>query len=138
LVQHEKASKLESEQKIEDAQHLIDYLLVEREDTRRRGQDTSFIQSQIDKMAVAVDQWKEFISSTRQYTWTPGTYSRLANILATPVMGSGGIWRANNDAQKLFDFLGFPPMIMPGEDPTSIQKKKDDHQERIRNRPASI
>src|SRR5690606_35880919 len=44
----------------------------------------------------------------------------------------------NNDAQKLFDFLGFPPMIMPGEDPTSIQKKKDDHQERIRNRPASI
>ena len=138
LVQHEKASKLESEQKIEDAQHLIDYLLVEREDTRRRGQDTSFIQSQIDKMAVAVDQWKEFISSTRQYTWTPGTYSRLANILATPVMGSGGIWRANNDAQKLFDFLGFPPMIMPGEDPTSIQKKKYDHQERIRNRPSSI
>jgi len=138
LVQHEKVAKAEAEAHIESSAHLIDIMLVEREEARRRNLDTSFIQSQIDLLAVAVDKWKEFIASTRQYTWTPSCYSKIANILATPAYAGNGIYRANDDAQQLFDFLGYSPITLPSDTPEDIKKKKAAHQARIRERPASI
>ncbi len=138
LVQHEKAAKAEAEARIESSAHLIDIMLVEREEARRRNLDTSFIQSQIDLLAVAVDKWKEFIASTRQYTWTPSCYSRIANILSTPVYAGNGVFRANDEAQQLFDFLGYSPITLPSDTPEDIQRKKAAHQERIRDRPTSI
>lgn len=138
LVQHEKAGKIDAEERLVTSANLIDIMLVEREEARRRNLDTSFIQSQIDMVSVAVDETKKFIASTRQFMWTPSCYSKIANILATPSYAGNGVFRANDEAQQLFDFLGYSPITLPSDTPEVIQGKRAAHQERIRDRPASI
>lgn len=140
LVEHEKVGKSDAELRLASYEHQIEYLLAEKEIAKRRDLDTSFISSQIDQICVSVETTREFLASTRQYTWTPAAYSRVANILATPTMARGGIWRASNEAQELFDFLGFPPLLKPGQDVDDPEfvKLKEAHALRVLLRPVSI
>jgi len=138
LVEHEKEMKADAEELLESLQLQIKALLVEREIARRTGNDTSFMTTVLNQKSAAADRAKDFIKSTRQYHWTMGGYSRTKDALAYPVMMSGNLMRASDDAQDLFDFLGYPPIEILGEDPALFEKRKQAYQERLTNRPHSI
>lgn len=138
LVEHEKATKADTEAMLESLELQVDHLLMDREIARRAGQDTSFMSSILDQKMVAIDRAKEFIASTRQYRWTMGGYSKTKDTLAYPVMMSGGLMRASDEALEIFDFLGYPPIELLGETPSKFAERQAAYQDRLLNRPNSI
>ena len=140
LVDHEKEQKADAEKLLASFEHQIEYLLATKEIGKRRGQDTSYLTNLIDQVRVSIETTNEFLVTTRQYTWTPAAYSRVANILATPVMARGGMWRASDEALKLFDFLGFPSLPMPGQevDDPAYVALKNAYALRALHRPITI
>lgn len=79
--------------------------LAQRELLRRDGKDTSSVSQSIEDIQKNAYALIDFLKQKRPYRWTPIGYSRLKNVLSTPVEHNG-VRIPNDKALALFEFLG--------------------------------
>lgn len=107
LVAHEKRQYAIAEQRMAYIEQQIEYLAAEKVIRLRAKQDTLAVDAALAALAGMMNTTLRFSKNERQYRWTPGAYAQLRDTLATPVMASGGVWRASNKALALFNYLGY-------------------------------
>lgn len=139
LKAHEMIGKDEAKKRLASYEYQIECVLADREILRRSGQDTAFVDEQIDQLKDAVTTTREFIVAPRQYKWCPTGQSKIKDTLSTVVKGKDGMMYPNNDTLDLFEFLGAKPFMRAGEEDTEETKAAmRAYQERLAHRPQSI
>lgn len=141
LIAHEKNRIGEANKRLEAYQAQAEYYAALKVKHERLGLNTELEESFLATLAQRIDAELLVVRTPRRFRWTPTSYSELKEVLSVPVMGTGGVMRASNQARELFKYLGYFHDL-DGVDETNATPEQArrllDRDDRLANDPGSI
>ncbi|MBJ6984036.1 ATP-binding protein [Luteimonas sp. MC1750] len=106
-VAHEKAAIARAGKRLEQYEHQVVYYLAKKLKNEKLGLPTDLEDRAISGLTKAIDGELRAYKAKRKYRWTPACYADMKDMISVPVMGAGGVFKANRQTMALLRWLGW-------------------------------